>query len=707
MTSPTPYDPPLTYGGWTQSRALGLRIASLLQSVEDAATASAISDAHGHHDAHKQGDDSVAPHSKPRKRKHKVFIHSSPFLRCVQTSVGISAGISQYQGIVAERAHSETRPRSASSAARPSPRLHAVDISAAAIHAKSTARHHLVDSARLNKTTVRVDAYLGEWLSPDYFEHITPPPNSTMMLAGAKAELLRRGDDIKSYTHSPALASKASSGSLWNGPRLSDSLPPPPLTDGHLDMKALAQALPARDRTSSYSSGRISPFGRPAIQRARSGERQVNTGYVPPTPSYAIAPSEPIPKGYVAHARDACIDVDFHWDSMREPLEWGDGGEFGEEWSAMHKRFRKGLNHLIDWYDEHGSANLPDADEAVPAVEDEIDSSDMDEDIAVVLVTHGAGCNALIGALTEQPVLIDVGMASVTMAVRRPEKASTNGHAQSDPSTRFTIATPDSSPELTKSSRSSSRSLGLSSEYEMKLVASAEHLRPGADPARAVPSRTSSPVMAATKTVPESRRRSTMASHSGGGTPAEATWSMLDGHHRGNTSTALGSIRRLSAHNIPPQRSPSVSSATSMTGLWTPSTPPLTESSHEGTDGLTRDKSRSPVRVEPRSSPAANNNKLGISFGTESACTETSPIPIIGNDGGEVHAPTTIPTIATIAASPNRENTDLVGDLPSVSSTLPPAFSRTLSQKGLWGSAPSGIQARERGPKRRWTLQQE
>jgi hypothetical protein len=34
LTSPTPYDPPLTYGGWTQSRALGARIATLLQTRE-------------------------------------------------------------------------------------------------------------------------------------------------------------------------------------------------------------------------------------------------------------------------------------------------------------------------------------------------------------------------------------------------------------------------------------------------------------------------------------------------------------------------------------------------------------------------------------------------------------------------------------------------------------------------------------------------
>ena len=34
LTSPTPYDPPLTYGGWRQSQALGAKIASIIQSRE-------------------------------------------------------------------------------------------------------------------------------------------------------------------------------------------------------------------------------------------------------------------------------------------------------------------------------------------------------------------------------------------------------------------------------------------------------------------------------------------------------------------------------------------------------------------------------------------------------------------------------------------------------------------------------------------------
>ncbi|KAF2149297.1 hypothetical protein K461DRAFT_329354 [Myriangium duriaei CBS 260.36] len=691
LTSPTPYDPPLTYGGWTQSRALGLRIASLLQNLEDSAS----------RDTHESAGDrnGSVTEAKPRKRKHKVFIHSSPFQRCVQTGIGISSGIAQFQGIVANRERSKSRPRSSSSAARSSPRLHAVDTTAAAVAARSSARNLVRNEPSQTKTALRVDAFLGEWLSPDYFDLITPPPNSTMMVAGAKADLLRRAEDINSYSLSPSLANKGSQGTLWNSGRGSESS-----SDGPLDMKSLAQTLPVRDRTSSYSSGRISPFGRPAVQRTRSGERSANIGYIPPAPTYAISPVEPIPRGYVAHARDACVDIDYQWDSMRQPLEWGDGGEYGEEWSAMHKRFRKGLNHLIDWYGEHGSANLPDDDEAVPGVDEETEDSDVDEDIAVVLVTHGAGCNALIGALTEQPVLIDVGMASMTMAVRKAERKPINGHTLPHYASPVQIATPESSPEVSRVvRRSSSRSPGLSSQYEMKFVASSEHLRPGVDPTRLLPSHTSSPVMSASKTVPESRRRSTLASHSSAGAPIESTWSIYEGH-RGNTSSALGSIRRLSTQSIPPQRSGSVSSVASMTGLWTPSTPPLTESSREDPPlGPFREPNRSPPVDESRD----NSNKLGISFAMDQSPSDGGPLSTIPSNTTEVDPLTPVPTITTMAPTPTRESTDSVSDLPSVSQHVPSSIGRTLSQKGLWGSAPSGFQARDRGPKRRWTLQQE
>jgi len=82
-----------------------------------------------------------------------------------------------------------------------------------------------------------------------------------------------------------------------------------------------------------------------------------------------------------------------------------------------------------------------------------------------VLVTHGAGCNALIGSLTGQPALLDVSMASITMAVQKSK-----------------VEKPPDSVESVSSQRKSRRKgghLSIASEYEIKLLASTEHLYAG------------------------------------------------------------------------------------------------------------------------------------------------------------------------------------------------------------------------------------
>jgi len=452
--------------------------------------------------------------------------------------------------------------------------------------------------------------------------------------------------------------------------------------------------------------------------RAVSGEIPSAIGYTPPTPGYAISPVEPIPKGYVAHARDACVDTDFQWDSMREPLLWGDGGIFGEEWSAMHKRFRKGLMSLVDWYDKHPHGNEPDDHEAVPAANGSSSDHDDDEENVIVLLTHGAGCNALVGALTEQPVLIDFGMASMTMAARRDDSnAKDEAFSKALSLFRDSSTSPDmSDPARRGSMAGMSINTGLSDLYELKITASLEHLRPGSDPSRPNTPIASSPNPASSKTNPDSRRRSTLASHSAAGSPLDTTWSISE-HPRNNTSTALGSIRRLSTQNPQPMRSGSVSSVASMTGLWTPSTPPLAEGGKEDDDNKTpvADKRDSPVReVLTYNNPPADN-KLGISYvpdrsvslGTPGSAEISSP----ARSASTTEDPNAIPRISHTMASPRRgdESGDEVSDLPSrgVSAQVPMGLNRTLSQKGLWGSTPSGAQERTPGPKRRWTLLQE
>ncbi|KEQ73332.1 hypothetical protein M436DRAFT_15880, partial [Aureobasidium namibiae CBS 147.97] len=491
LTSPTPYDPPLTYGGWIQSRALGLRIASLLHERERGSASSGTSS---------------ASTSRTKRRKHKVVIHSSPFQRCVQTGIGISAGLTQYQGLPANARKSSDARLKTLSQLRGSPSLRPRDASASpqlrpVPEHESESRDYLrsslkeKDSTPHSRATLRVDAFLGEWLSPDYFEMITPPPESTLMVTAAKAELLRQADKIETYTpSSPAV----SGGNLWGTPQTgrqhssSVSNVPSPLsheTNGPLEnWQVFSRDMPSRDRTNSLGTNKQPEHFRPADPSNLSHKHDDSSGYSPPTPTYAISPGDPIPRGYVAHARDQCAKVDYKWDSMREPQSWGDGGRFGEEWSQMHKRFRHGISSMVDWY----ATTRSESKQPTHTHHEVVPEDDDDEELVVVLVTHGAGCNALIGALTNQPVLLDVGMASLTMAVRKGDTStSPSAGEHGSPIPR----------------RQSSIDSGLSSYYEMKIIASSEHLRPGVDPTRTSAPMVSSPVLSASQTVPQSRSR--------------------------------------------------------------------------------------------------------------------------------------------------------------------------------------------------------
>ena len=410
------------------------------------------------------------------RRNYKIVIHTSPFLRCVQTSVAISAGIAQYHGSFLNNGHgSGSKPHHMHSG---SPHLHPRESGSSpyltpipepegepTLH--TSKQEHGV--RQFTKTLLRLDAFLGEWLSPDYFDLITPPPSSLMMIAGAKAELLRRGEYIESSFDSP-LSRAGNFPGGWSGGWGGTT----PTTDsdeeGPLNrLPTLGQTLPNRTRASSHSSSGTTGSGR-ALSKLSTAVVADHNGYVPPTPTYAISPAGPIPPGYVAHARDACVDVDYQWDSMREPQRWGNGGDYGEEWSAMHKRFRAGLQKMISWYRSNEAYQTPDS-----ACGSKFEShscheaSDDHTDVVLILVTHGAGCNALIGALTNQPVLLDVGMASLTMAVRQGNTNSESG-SEAD------------SEDMSTSHRRSSIDMGLSDDYDMKLVASTEHLRAGSNP---------------------------------------------------------------------------------------------------------------------------------------------------------------------------------------------------------------------------------
>jgi len=477
LTSPTPYDPPLTYGGWRQSQALGARIASIINDHENAAGSSVNrGPIEMHHETKKDGRIDHRT-QKGKRRRHQVVIHTSPFLRCVQTSIAISAGMAQYQGA--------SNPTTDQTHAKPhlmhsgSPRIHAVDhhnsprlsaIPEPGVTATSRRSTTSKGSRGTDRTLLRVDAFLGEWLSPDYFDKITPPPGSKMMLASAKGDLHRRGEPIDMAQTSNRNASGnfpggwGSGGSVANGSYSSDEETP------LADFSSISQSLPRISRANSHYIGNPSRRSNlKAASRVEGNPAPERSAYVAPTPSYAVSPSQPIPPGYVAHARDACVKVDYQWDSMRLPLEWGNGGEYGEEWSSMHMRFRRGLHEMITWYRYHDPSETLETISGETCESRSLEISDDDDvNTVLVLVTHGAGCNALIGALTNQPVLIDVGTASLTMAVRK----SVDYRRVASP----TQSRPSASPPRR---RQSVVDFGISDDYEVKLVASTEHLRAG------------------------------------------------------------------------------------------------------------------------------------------------------------------------------------------------------------------------------------
>src|SRR5271169_1692392 len=102
--SPTPWDPPLTTKGVMQARQTGAAMQTQLKRL-------------------------------PSSRERRVILHTSPFLRCVQTALALAEEIGQ-------------------------------------------------------TVTLRVDAWLGEWLTPDYYTDIDPPPPARQLCASAVAGLV-------------------------------------------------------------------------------------------------------------------------------------------------------------------------------------------------------------------------------------------------------------------------------------------------------------------------------------------------------------------------------------------------------------------------------------------------------------------------------------------------------------------------------------
>ncbi|KAH7145819.1 hypothetical protein B0J13DRAFT_443542 [Dactylonectria estremocensis] len=485
LSSPTPYDPPLTYGGFLQSRQVGNQIASILEQAKI------------EHEA--------SNNASKKRRRFKVVIHSSPFLRCVQTSVGISSGLAQLPP---------------ESPYQPSDIL----VSATSITSNTD---------QFKSAVLRLDSFLGEWLSPEYFEMITPPPGAALMMGSAKADLLRREDysNLVTTTLPPTNNHQSSSGSLWNSsPSASPSMramqAPPSISSD----KDISGSVPASAMAAALSGN---------LTGQLAGQHNQQKGYAAPKPEYAISGSRKIPEGFVAHARDECVVVDYQWDSMRPPLDFGDGGEFGEEWTSMHKRFRKGLNKMVDWYStteapsQMVTRGLQNGDDNNSASTDDEEVEDV-----VIIVSHGAGCNALIGAITHQPVLMDVGIASITMATRKPNIKYDDLVAGSP------VEDSGSEPHVSPHQL-----------YDIRLSASTDHLR----------STSSTPVSARSTSTDvfiapvRSRGRAPSISNTTGAVIGSFVYTsdplLCNGSRSTSASAALGSsIRRNSGSQRPPPR---------------------------------------------------------------------------------------------------------------------------------------------------------
>ena len=632
-----------------QSRILGNRIGSTIHALYEGGGQQKSFQSPGEGVA--QGVDGVngefsssdSYSGQGKKRNYKVIIHASPFLRCIQTSVAISAGIAQYEGSVGinnqntpmkhHTLHSEAQHPTHSASPHltgaenwNTPHLCAIPEPEAEANDSSEDGERVEDQLR---PSLRLDAFLGEWLSPEYFDLITPPPGSVMMLTSAKADLMRQGEyvdvPVGSYQHNQG---KGNFPGGWGSNLQSSPDTGSPHEGGPLSSIAtIGASLPRMQRASSHSDINIVTSPK-SISKIETSVSQGPASYEPPTPTYAISPSDPIPPGYVAHARDACVDVDFRWDSMRQPHDWGHGGEYGEDWSAMHKRFRRGLQSMVEWYTHnHHSLSTQHIVDGSDMVSNR-DRKDEETDIILILVTHGAGCNALIGALTNQPVLLDVGMASLTMAVR---KERTNIPSQSPVSPKHSAR------------RRSLIDSGISEDYDVKITASTEHLhnRPRMSLTHGLPHH--SPSLTSSPLSSHRYRTNSVASTASSNSMTDGDFK-LDSENRAMTSLGIGEgLAR---------------SSPSSGGLWSK---PTLKTVDGVVDRVLKEKTSSPSGHSPLANEVSDTRNLS-------------------------------------------ENNEPYNEKVDTAEKVHGAPGHPTTQHGLWGAPPATtVNEREKGPKRRWT----
>lgn len=101
---------------------------------------------------------------------------------------------------------------------------------------------------------------------------------------------------------------------------------------------------------------------------------------------------------WLATNRKSGVSIDTLWSLSK----LGKSGLYGESWGSMHKRFIKGMENLLQYYERtnnNGAKGTP----------------------IIIVVTHGAGCNSLLGYLSNQPLLTKVGLAQFVVAQRNAD----------------------------------------------------------------------------------------------------------------------------------------------------------------------------------------------------------------------------------------------------------------------------------------------
>lgn len=263
----------------------------------------------------------------------------------------------------------------------------------------------------------------------------------------------------------------------------------------------------------------------------------------------------------------------------------GGGGEYGEEWGRMHKRVKRGFEKTVEDY-IYGDAglkitsgsssptrwrNATSFDQLKKSAERRNDdkvvtdnvsnlsideSANTDADTILIFIAHGAPCNALIGAMTNQPVLMDIGIASLTLGV---------------------LQAPHSLPP-TKSSHDATDQASIPT-YSIKLSASTDHLRTSSvitSPSIA-PSNGSPSVRPVRKAAPGGfslyNKYPTIATSSPAHPPTRRAMASVFGNNRSSVSDNKGSSNEDNSTGTGVRRS--ASAASSSRGLWSRQELPL------------------------------------------------------------------------------------------------------------------------------------